>query len=92
MDVAGSLRMLGKDVELTEVPAPSLNRTYALSNAKLTKRVGYIPRHSVLDGIQHMLAHLPLDDPSALSDPRYYNLRWLQLLEEASVGGDGKSG
>ena len=69
MDVAGSLRMLGREVELVEVPAPVMNRTYALSNVKLAERAGFVAGHSVLDGISHMLDRLPLEDPQRFEDP-----------------------
>jgi nucleoside-diphosphate-sugar epimerase len=81
MDVAGSVRLKGREVEIVEVPAPEMNRTYALSNAKLAERAGFAPKHSVLDGINHMLERLPLDDPASLEDPRFVNLTWLKQLE-----------
>lgn len=84
MDVAGSLRMLGREVELVEVPAPTMNRTYALSNVKLADRAGFVAAHSVLDGITHMLDRLPLEDPRQFEDARYNNLRWLQQLEAST--------
>jgi nucleoside-diphosphate-sugar epimerase len=84
MDVAGSLRMLGREVELVEVPAPTMNRTYALSNVKLADRAGFVATHSVLDGITHMLDRLPLEDPRQFEDARYINLRWLQQLEAST--------
>jgi len=91
MDVAGSLRMVGREVELVEVPAPAINRTYALSNVKLTERSGFVPTHSVLDGITHMMENIPIDDPEALQDPRYVNLQWLQQLEASARGGGAGS-
>jgi nucleoside-diphosphate-sugar epimerase len=84
MDVAGSVRLKGHEVEIVEVPAPVMNRTYALSNAKLAERAGFMPKHSVLDGINNMLERLPLDDPSSLEDPRFVNLTWLKQLEARS--------
>ena len=81
MDVAGSVRLKGHEVEIVEVPAPVINRTYALTNTKLAERAGFMPKHSVLDGINHMLERLPLDDLSSLEDPRYVNLTWLKQLE-----------
>jgi nucleoside-diphosphate-sugar epimerase len=86
MDVAGSVRLTGREVEIVEVPAPVINRTYALTNSKLAERAGFVPKHSVLDGINHMLAHLPLDDLLSLEDPRYVNLTWLKQLEASSGG------
>jgi nucleoside-diphosphate-sugar epimerase len=91
MDVAGSLRLVGREVEIVEVPAPTMNRTYALSNAKLADRAGFEPSHSVLDGISHMMDNVPLDDPGYFENPRFVNLHWLQQLE-SSAGGRGSGG
>ena len=90
MDVAGSVRMIGRDVEVVEVPAPTINRTYTLSNAKLTDRTGFIARHSVLDGITHMLENLQLDDVEAFEDPRYNNLSWMKSLEQDAARGNDR--
>jgi hypothetical protein len=29
-----------------------------------------------------MLRRLPIDAPETFSDPRYYNVRWMSLLED----------
>jgi hypothetical protein len=47
MLVAGSVQVLGRQVELVEAPAPRLNRNYECSNVKLSSRVGFIPSRSV---------------------------------------------
>jgi hypothetical protein len=36
----------------------------------------------VVEAVQDVLAHIDLADPASLSDPRYYNIRWLELLNE----------
>jgi nucleoside-diphosphate-sugar epimerase len=82
MLVAGSVQLIGRDVELREVPAPELTRDYECANAKLSTRLGFYPTHSVVDAISDLLARIDLADRSSLSDPRYYNIRWLELLNE----------
>jgi nucleoside-diphosphate-sugar epimerase len=84
MIVAGSLQIVGRPVRLTEMPAPQLNRSYALSNRKLVDRLGFVPRYSVLDGVSDLLENLDLTSPARYAHPRYYNIGWLQLLEELS--------
>jgi hypothetical protein len=82
MLVAGSVKLLGRDVVLEEAPAPQLVRNYECSNAKLANRLGFLPSRSVVEAVASMLAKLDTNNPAALTDPRYYNIRWLELLNE----------
>ncbi|MGH2953249.1 MAG: NAD-dependent epimerase/dehydratase family protein [Solirubrobacterales bacterium] len=82
MLVAGSVQLLGRQVELEEAPLPSLNRNYECSNAKLSARLGFIPSRSVVDAVADLLPRIDLSDPAKLTDPRFYNIRWLELLSE----------
>jgi nucleoside-diphosphate-sugar epimerase len=82
MLVAGSVQLVGRNVRLEEVPAPPLVRDYECSNAKLANRLGFNPCHSVVEAVAALLAALDVDDPGSLADPRYYNIRWLELLNE----------
>jgi nucleoside-diphosphate-sugar epimerase len=82
MLVAGSVQLLGRKVELTEAPAPALTRDYECSNAKLSSRIGFIPSRSVVEAVSDMLAKVVPADSAELTDPRHYNIRWLELLNE----------
>ena len=82
MLVAGSVQLLGRTVRLEETPAPRLNRDYECSNAKLSHTLGFSPRRSVVEAVSEMLAEIDLSDRSSLTDPRYYNIRWLELMHE----------
>jgi nucleoside-diphosphate-sugar epimerase len=82
MLVAGSVQLLGRTVRLEEIPAPALTRDYECSNAKLTERLGFTPCRSVVEAVSDVLASIDLSDRSRLTDPRYYNIRWLELLHE----------
>jgi nucleoside-diphosphate-sugar epimerase len=82
MLVAGSVQLLGRTVRLVEMPAPELTRDYECSNAKLAGTLGFIPSRSVVQAVADMLATLDAGDRAMLSDPRYYNIRWLELLDE----------
>ena len=81
MLVAGSVQLLGREVELEEAPAPALTRDYECSNAKLAA-LGFIPSRSVVEAVQDLLEEIDLSDPSGLTDPRYYNIRWIELMSE----------
>ena len=83
MLVAGSVQvMTGRRIELEEIPAPALTRDYECSNAKLSTTLGFIPRHSVLEAVSDILARAGDWDRTRLTDPRCYNIRWLELLSE----------
>jgi nucleoside-diphosphate-sugar epimerase len=84
MLVAGSLALLPEpiQVELVQTPLPTLVRNYRMSNAKLSRAVGFTPSVTVLQSIENMLKRLPLDRVDELTHPRHYNIRWMTLLEE----------
>src|SRR3954468_9958537 len=82
MLVAGSVQLTGKQVSLIETPAPPLMRNYECSNAKLSATLGFIPSRSVVEAVADLLKRIDLEDRTMLSDPRYYNIRWIELLNE----------
>jgi nucleoside-diphosphate-sugar epimerase len=82
MIVAGSVQLTGRKVELEEVPGLSLNRNYECANAKLSTTLGFIPRRSVLEAVSELITRLDPENREFLTDPRGYNIRWLELLHE----------
>ncbi len=82
MIVAGSVQLTGKSVGLEEAPSPALTRDYECANAKLSTTLGFIPRRSVLEAVTDLLARIDDGDRAHLTDPRCYNIRWLELLHE----------
>src|SRR3954462_4623363 len=82
MLVAGSVQLLGRSVVLHEQPAPKLTRDYECSNTKLASRLGFQPSRSVVEAIDGILASIDVEDKVMLTDPRFYNIRWLELLSE----------
>jgi nucleoside-diphosphate-sugar epimerase len=82
MLVAGSVQLLGRTVRLEEVEAPRLTRDYECANTKLSQRLGFTPCRSVVEAVSDMLTAIDLGDRSKLTDPRYYNIRWLELMNE----------
>lgn len=82
MIVAGSVQLTGRRAALEEVPGLKLNRNYECANAKLSTTLGFIPRRSVLEAVTDLLAQVDPDDRVSLTDPRAYNIRWLELLHE----------
>jgi nucleoside-diphosphate-sugar epimerase len=84
MLVAGSVQLLGRPVTLKEEPAPRLTRDYECSNTKLASRLGFQPSHSVVEAIDGILGSIDVEDKTMLTDPRFYNIRWLELLNEVT--------
>jgi nucleoside-diphosphate-sugar epimerase len=82
MLVAGSVQLLGRPVTLREEPAPRLTRDYECSNTKLASRLAFQPSHSVVEAISGILGSIDVEDKTMLTDPRFYNIRWLELLHE----------
>lgn len=79
---ASALRTESFDVEIKNVPAPPRVRDYECSNDKLTEAVGYTPQRSVPEAITHMISWIRSDGYMAFDDPRFYNIRWMELLKE----------
>jgi nucleoside-diphosphate-sugar epimerase len=82
MLVAGSVQLLGRRVRLEETPSPPLVRDYKCSNAKLAQRLGFTPTRSVVEAVADLLSRIDVDDRAMLTDPRHYNIRWIELLHE----------
>jgi nucleoside-diphosphate-sugar epimerase len=84
MLVAGSVQLIGRSVTLKEEPAPRLTRDYECSNTKLASRLGFQPSRSVVEAIDGILSSIDVEDKTMLTDPRFYNIRWLELLSEVT--------
>jgi nucleoside-diphosphate-sugar epimerase len=82
MLVAGSLLLLGRTVKLEDAPLPKIVRDYRMTNLKMTQRTGFTPAVTVLESIDAMLKHLPIDDVAYLTNPRHNNIAWMTMLEE----------
>jgi nucleoside-diphosphate-sugar epimerase len=82
MLVTGSLSLIGRHARLENAPEPKISRNYRCSNRKLHDRIGFLPSVTVLESIEKIIANLPVDDPTQLAHPRYYNIAWMTLLDE----------
>src|SRR4029079_17540725 len=81
--VAGSAIMRKFTVELKDAPLPEITRDYKCDNHKIRERIGYVPEISVLQSIETMLHAVSEGGPIDFTHPRYYNIAWMSLLEEA---------
>jgi nucleoside-diphosphate-sugar epimerase len=80
--VAAAVEPIVGEIELTTTPATGRIRNYRTSNARLTEATGFTPQRTVKDSVDSILEHLGEIDSQELLHPRYYNLRWMQLLTE----------
>jgi hypothetical protein len=78
------VQLLGRKVRLEEADAPPLVRNYECSNAKLSQQLGFMPSRSVVTAVSDLLRRIDVNDRAMLSDPRNYNIRWLELLHEVT--------
>jgi len=83
MLVSGSLAMRGRQVVLEDAPLPSLTRDYRCANRKLHDALGWTPPTGVLEAIEGILQHFADRSAMELGHPRYYNIEWMTLLEQA---------
>jgi nucleoside-diphosphate-sugar epimerase len=83
MLVAGSAIMRKYTVELKDAPLPEITRDYRCDNRKIREHIGFVPQISVLESIEAMLHAVEREGSIDFSHPRYYNIAWMTLLEEA---------
>jgi nucleoside-diphosphate-sugar epimerase len=83
MLVAGSASMRKFTVELADAPLPEITRDYKCSNQRMRTKTGFEPKVSVLESIETMLKWVDDTQPVDFGHPRYYNIAWMTLLEEA---------
>jgi nucleoside-diphosphate-sugar epimerase len=80
--IAEQVHPLVGDIEITSVAAKGRKRDYRASNARLTAATGFTPSFTPNDSVRSILDNLGEIDSQELLHPRYYTLRWMQLLTE----------
>jgi nucleoside-diphosphate-sugar epimerase len=83
MRVQRALEGLGVSVELDVDFAYRPVRSYRVSGEKLTRRLGFQPLVTVEESVVRMVSEIERHGYSDFSHPRYYNIEWLKVLEEA---------
>lgn len=81
--VARTFAASGRTVTLAETSLPRLVRDYECSNAKLIARFGFTPTRPLAEAVTDLLARADCESPAVLADPRYENIRWLELMHAA---------
>lgn len=71
---------VGEDLEVEVVPTDD-NRSYHVSSEKIRRELGFVPKHSVDDAIEALVAALRDGRlPNSLDDPKYFNIKMMQEI------------
>lgn len=81
--VQHALRELGVDVELDIEFGYRLVRSYRVSAEKAGRVLGFQPQVTVEESVERMVAAIEDHGYTDFSHPRYYNIEWMKVLEEA---------
>jgi nucleoside-diphosphate-sugar epimerase len=81
--VQRTLSDLGIPVELDVDFSYRLVRSYRVSGQKILQVLGFQPRVTLEESVAHMVAEIERHGYTDFSHPRYYNIEWMKLLEEA---------
>ena len=80
--VQEALRRLGIDVEVRPDYHHGSVRNYRVSSDKIARVLNFRPKVSIEESVTDMVQRIRVDGRTDLEDPRYYNIRWIQLLED----------
>jgi nucleoside-diphosphate-sugar epimerase len=80
--VANALVKLGKPVALEDGPLPKIVRNYQCSGEKLRKRLDLELNTTPAMAVQELVSQYGAAPIESLGHPRYYNIAWMELLEQ----------
>jgi nucleoside-diphosphate-sugar epimerase len=78
-----TLMELGIACELDVDYSYRMVRSYRVSGEKILRALGFQPQVSVEESIRHMVEEIHRHGYTDFSNPRYYNIEWMKLLEES---------
>jgi nucleoside-diphosphate-sugar epimerase len=80
--VRESLRRLGIEVDVRPDYHHGAVRNYRVSGDKIARVLNFRPKVSIEESVTDMVQRIRADGQTDFANPRYYNIRWLQHLEE----------
>lgn len=80
--VQEALRRLGIDLDVRPDYHHGSVRNYRVSGDKIGRVLNFHPKVSIEDSVTDMVERIRAEGRTDLENPRYYNLRWLQRLED----------
>jgi nucleoside-diphosphate-sugar epimerase len=78
-----AFQRMGLPVELDVDYAYRPMRSYRISSEKVFRVLGFRARVSVDQSVERMVTEVRRRDLTDFTNPRYYNIEWMKLLEEA---------
>ena len=78
-----ALNEIGVKCELDVDYSYRLVRSYRVSGEKILRTLGFQPKVTLEESIQHMVGEINHHGYTDFSNPRYYNIEWMKLLEES---------
>lgn len=81
--VRETFRSLGDDVDVRADYSYRGVRSYRVSSAKIQRVLDFRPKVTVEESVRHMVEQIRAYGYDDFSNPRYYNIQWMRLLEEA---------
>lgn len=81
--VQQALGTVGVAVDLEVDFSYRMIRSYRVSSEKARRILGFEPRVSVEESVVNMVEEIRRRGLTDFSNPRYYNIEWMKLLEEA---------
>jgi len=81
--VRSTLRELGVPCDVRPDYGYRGIRSYRVSARKIEQRLGFTPVVTVEDSVRDMVEKIRQRGADDFDNPKYYNIRWLRLIEEA---------
>jgi len=82
--VREALREMGIDIDIRADYGYRGVRSYRVSAQKIQQRLNFRPKVGIQESTQNMVEQIRRYSYDDFDNPRYYNIRWMRLLEEAS--------
>jgi nucleoside-diphosphate-sugar epimerase len=81
--VREGLRQVGVDPDIRVDYGYRGVRSYRVSTHKIERSLGFRPKVDIEESVTDMVEKIRRHGYTDFDNPRYYNIRWMQLLEEA---------
>jgi nucleoside-diphosphate-sugar epimerase len=81
--VREGLRRLGIEVDIRPDYTHGSVRNYRVSGEKIARVLNFRPKVSIEESVADMVQRVRAEERTDFENPRYYNIRWIQRLEDA---------
>jgi nucleoside-diphosphate-sugar epimerase len=81
--VRAALRQVGYDAEIVPDYGYQGVRSYRVSAAKIQRVLDFQPKVSIEESVKDLVKQIQAHGYTDFDNPKYYNIRWMKLLEEA---------